>query len=386
MECAAEWIWVGGLLLGAAYLSLMLLFVAAWMRIPVSSIEDYEGPFPTISVIVAARNEAANIGACLHSLALQDYPADRLEIIVVDDHSTDGTGAIVQTRGGDRVRLLRLAEHLAPEQEGHAFKKQAIALGVHMARHALVVTTDADCRAGPHWLRSLAMAQVPNDRQFVAGPVNFQDEKNALERFQSLDFLGMMLITGAGLRLGWLPMANGANLAYPKEVFKQVGGYAGVDHLASGDDLFLLHKIRERFPEGLTFVKQRAAVVYTRAKPNLRAFLRQRLRWATKNGSYRQYGLTAVLGVVFLLCWLILLLPLFAWWIAPSLWELFWGLLALKILADYILLSTAARFFKRTDLLRSFPLSQLFHLLYIAGIGLAANLVKEYEWKGRRVK
>ena len=116
-------------------------------------------------------------------------------------------------------------------------------------------------------------------------------ERNLLERFQSLDFCGMMGITGAGIHKKYLLMGNGANLAYEKAVFEEVGGFEGIDHLASGDDILLMQKIAKVYPEQLVFVKNLEAVINTTAQPTWRAFIQQRVRWASKSAQYPQRGL-----------------------------------------------------------------------------------------------
>lgn len=218
----------------------------------------------------------------------------------------------------------------------------------------------------------------------IAAPVNFHREQNLLERFQSLDFLGMMLLTGAGLHSGLMRMGNGANLAYTRRAFEAVGGFRGVDHLASGDDLFLMHKIEQQYPGQVKFLKSKAATVYTLAMPDWHSFWQQRLRWGTKNAAYQEWRITAVLGLVFVTCWGIILSGLgiiFSTHLIVS----FGILLLCKIVADYLLLHQASTFFGRKGLLRVFWPAQVLHIVYIAGVGLWANLYKKYQWKGRRV-
>src|SRR5690606_4381794 len=126
-------------------------------------------------------------------------------------------------------------------------------------------------------------------------------------------YLGMMLLTGAAIRKGEPYLANGANLAYPKAVFEKVDGFSGVDHLASGDDMLLLQKIAKQFPKGaIHFAKSADCLMRTRAKNTLREFLSQRIRWASKSSAFRSIRLLWTLGVVFVLCWSILLGSLIA--------------------------------------------------------------------------
>ncbi|MBK8705221.1 MAG: glycosyltransferase [Saprospiraceae bacterium] len=355
---------------GLAYLVAIGYIRMWWRRLPEWRPPAQAAPELFISVIVPARNEAANIEACLQSLLSQSYPAFLYEIIVVDDHSEDDTAVRARALHDGRIRVVT-----APGAQ----KKQALAYGVSLARGELIATTDADCLAPPQWLSLLASAYQDKQPAFLAAPVAFHGERNLLGYFQSLDYLGMMVLTGAGIYSGKLLLANGANLAYPKAVFEEVGGFAGIDHVASGDDMFLLQKIARRYPDRLFFIKNPEATILTPPQPSLAGFWAQRLRWASKSSAFRGGLMLVYLALVFVVCWGILLGLALAPFSALV-------LLAFKLLADYALLSEACRYFHRTDLMRYFLPAQLMHIAYIALIGLAGLFVRQYRWKGREVK
>ena len=217
----------------------------------------------------------------------------------------------------------------------------------------------------------------------VCGPVVFWQEKNLFQRFQSLEFLGMMGITGAGYQLGWHQMANGANLAFRKEVFEAVNGYSGNEHLASGDDMFLVQKVAKQWPGSVVFLKSLAATVKTAPVPDLRSFWQQRLRWGTKNAAIPDWSLRLSLLLVFLMCW--------SMWLNTGLaiagvlsWQIVGFQWLIKYIFDFFLLSSMSRFFKRQDLLRWFMPSVILHTAYIACLGIASIFKKNYAWKGRR--
>lgn len=387
MSTVLPFIYGAAFTLGIAYWLLIAYFLREWKRLPVWQPETPATANLRITVLVPARNEESNIADCLQSLFRQAYPADQYEVIVIDDHSTDSTSAIVNKLPFPNLQLLHLRDYLPPtESDTRSFKKKALEVGVAQAGGELILTTDADCRVPYNWIALMASCYERYRPAFIAAPVNFYDENNALEKFQSLDFMGTMVLTGAGIRAGWMHLANGANLAYPKDVFEAVGGYQGVDHLASGDDMLLLHKIARRYPGKIAFLKSAEATVLTRAKPDLASFLRQRLRWATKSNAYQEWQVTGVLGLVFVLSWSILLSPLLTVVFGLNAIGVFLILLILKISADHRLLRTASHFFNRSQLMRSFPVSQLFHIFYIAVIGLLGSIVNEYEWKGRKVR
>lgn len=365
-------------MLALSYFALQIHYVRVWRRMPVWNIPPDWEPQTKVTVLIPARNEAAHISACLQSVRAVSYPEDLLEVLVIDDFSEDETAAIaLQTAG---VRVLRLSDQ---EDSGSGGKKKAISIGVAAAQGTLIVTTDADCLVPNDWLRLLVSLYEAKRPGAIAAPVAIHRERNTLQFFQTLDLAGMMGITGAGIQLGWHRMGNGANLCYPKTSFEAVGGFSGNTHLASGDDLFLLQKIVRR--EQVLFLKNVAATVLTEAPASFRAFAQQRLRWGSKTTALPETGVKLALVLIFLLCSSLLFnLLLMAFW--PALGILALGQLALKALADYILLSDMCRFFKRRDLMFWFWPSFVLHTMYVAAIGAWSLLLTQYSWKGRRLK
>ncbi len=373
--------------LAAFYVFIILRYLYGWRMLPEWQIPEGFQPKTKVSILIPARNEAGNILACLESISRQSYPTPLFEVIVLDDHSEDDTFFLVKNFSQTRtnVRIVRLSDFVK-SGDTQSFKKKAIETGISLATGELIVTTDADCIVQQNWLALLVSFFEKKQAKFIAAPVNFYREKNLLERFQSLDFLGMMCVTGAGIHLRTNQMCNGANLAYPRQVFHEVGGFEGIDHLASGDDMLLMQKIAARHPDGIYFLKNQNTTVFTQAKPDWKSFLSQRLRWATKSASYQDWRVTAILGMVFLFCWAIVLSPLAVVFFGWKMSALAATLFLVKTIADYFFLGEMARYFRRQDLMKSFLASQLLHLAYIVCVGTLANLIKRYEWKGRRVK
>jgi cellulose synthase/poly-beta-1,6-N-acetylglucosamine synthase-like glycosyltransferase len=157
-----------------------------------------------------------------------------------------------------------------------------------------MVATDADCRMGTKWLSSIVGYYEANDVVMISSPVNFFEEKSLFERMQTLEFSFLIGVGAAFIGHNWASTCNGANFAYRKDIFYEVGGFSGIDELASGDDELLLQKVAERFPGKIGFLKLRDAIVYTHAKYNLKEFLRQRRRWASKSTKYKDKKVIAV--------------------------------------------------------------------------------------------
>jgi hypothetical protein len=199
-----------------------------------------------------------------------------------------------------------------------------------------------------------------------------------------LEFAGLVGVGAASIGRAAPTMCNGANLAYRRDAFAAVQGFAGNEHVASGDDEFLLHKLHAAFPGSIRFLKTPPAIVRTAGPPTLRALLAQRVRWASKWRHYQQNApqrlALLVLGAnVSLFAGLLLVFA------NPRLWP--WTLAAwvLKLLADAWFLTPVLNFFGRRRWLSYIGLLQLAYAPYALLTGLL-GLRGEYVWKGRKLK
>ena len=373
------------LLLSLFYLWIMSVYLKGWKSTPAWKIPETFQASQMLSIIIPARNEEKNITACLDALTKQNYPNTLFEIIVVDDHSTDRTAELIASRTEKNLRLIKLAD-FSKGKEINSFKKFAIETAIEQAEGSLIVTTDADCVVQENWLALIASFQENKDLHFVAAPVNFYNEKSLFERFQSLDFIGMMGITSAGIHNGFMHMCNGANLAYKKSTYEYVGGFEGINRLASGDDMLLMQKIAKAFPGKIGFLKNNSATTKTKAQPTFGDFITQRIRWASKSNAYPEIKVTLILAMVFFFSWTIIANIILAILFGMEFLLIALGQLLLKAVVDYRLLHSTARFFQREDLLRTFLPSLFYHLIYICLVGLLANIKTGYSWKGRQVK
>lgn len=369
------------ILLIAIYSSLIFYYCNSWITIP-SFDSQFDNAHTTISVIIPARNEEKNIAACLQGIINQLYPSDLYEILVVDDFSTDRTAEVVQSYSNKNVTLISLQSFIT--EKINSYKKKAIEIAISQAKGDLIVTTDADCLVPKLWLQTIASFYKKNNAAFIAAPVSYFGENNFLKIFQSLDFIMLQGITGASVYKKFHSMCNGANLAYEKKVFYEVGGFAGIDNIASGDDMLLMHKIAERYPERVLFLKSPDAIVQTKPADGLQEFLHQRIRWASKADKYADKKITAVLVLVYLInVWIAalgvisLFYPLFFIWFA--------GALLVKTFVEFIFIYPVAGFFKKEKLLWWFAAAQPLHILYTIVAGWLGKF-GSYKWKGRKVK
>jgi cellulose synthase/poly-beta-1,6-N-acetylglucosamine synthase-like glycosyltransferase len=332
------------------------------------------------TVIIPARNEAANIKACVDSILNQDYPKDAFEIIVIDDFSEDDTAFIVHALSQQypQVRLLQLKDH-CKEGETLAYKKKAIEIAVSVAKGDWVLTTDADCIAPTTWLLLYNAYIQQHQPCFVAAPVMFIKTAGILNQFQLLDFLALQGITAAAVGAGKHSMSNGANLGFEKAAFIAVGGYQGVDHIASGDDMFLMHKMKQTLHKPVGYLFHPNAIVLTAAMDTWKGFIMQRIRWASKARYYDDRSITMVLTLVYLFNLSFILLALMGSWSSLII------ALGFKTFFELFFLDPVAKFFKLQPELRYFVFYQPIHIVYNIAAGLFGQL-KTYSWKGRTVK
>lgn len=372
-------VYISGLLT-ILYFILLVSYRIGWYRQPDFILQPGYQPKTKISVIVPARNEESHIGACIRSLFEQDYPADLLEIIVVDDHSTDNTARIIQSFTD--VHYIDLRRHISGDIT--AYKKQALATGIAHSSGELIITTDADCTAGRLWLQHIAAIYEKDKPVMVVSPVDFSCSSSLVQLFQSLDFMSMQGITVSTLQLKLGNMCNGANLAFQRAAYEKVGGYKGVDHIASGDDYLLMMKLNKMYDGAISYNKSVESIVYTPPQPDWKSFIQQRIRWASKSGKYDDKKMTLVLSFVYLfnLSFIPLLITTL---IDPFLFYYLLVIFIIKVVAELFYLYPVAGFFHKRRQLWFFPLLQPLHIAYIIIAGLL-GFAGVYQWKGRKVK
>lgn len=372
------------ILLYSLYALLLIYYRHAWNALPklLSPTSNLQ-PKTRISVIIPARNEENNITPCLQSVCGQSYPNELYEVLVVDDHSTDNTAERVTRFAGQNVKLIHLKEFVA-DTTFNAYKKKAIEIAIAQSSGELIITTDADCIVPATWLQTIAGFYEENYPVFIVMPVCYDYKNNFIELFQALDFMTLQGITGASVHKNIHSMCNGANLAYTKKAFYEAGGFTGIDNIASGDDMLLMHKIYRLYPDRIKFLKSTGLTVHTQPMHTTRDFFAQRIRWASKADQYEDKRIFAVLLLVYVINIWCAFLGIAAFFNTAYVYGLI-GLLTGKTMVELFFLYPVAKFFNQEKILWWFPLAQPFHILYtiIAGwLGKFGN----YQWKGRNVK
>jgi len=337
--------------------------------------------FPYVSVVVAARDEADHIADCLTGLIGQTYPADRYEVLVVDDGSMDKTPEISAEFAARHTRVRSIA--VTDAFRHMAAKKRPLSEGIRTARGSIILTTDADCAVPPTWISGMVT-------QFEAGAdvvIGFSQAKSAgdpqtlAERIQAFDFLALMSASAGAANLGVPLAASGQNLAYRKALFERVAGFEEIAHRPSGDDVLLLQLFR-RAGATVVFADHPYTFVNTRRAETMAGFWAQRRRWASN--ARCMLALNPVFFVY--LANVFLLNLLFPVALISGISGTGVGLplacFAAKTMADLLVVWRGARRFGRTDLLPVLPVWEILQIPYTVLVGLFGSF-GSFVWKGR---
>ena len=330
-------------------------------------------PKTKFSIIVPFRNEAENLPILLNSFSKLNYPNDLFEVFLVDDDSKEVFSV--------QAKLVFSVEIIKNVRVSNSPKKDAISTAMQFAKNEWIITTDADCVVNENWLTVLDNFIQENTVLMIAGAVTYDCDTSFLHHFQQLDLASLQGATIGSFGLGKGFMCNGANFAYTKAFFKELNGFEGNDSIASGDDVFLLQKAIAQFSKKVYFLKSGNNIVTTKPMNDWNTLFYQRVRWASKTGSYQSsfgkgLGLIVLGGNMGFLCIIYYLL--------------FWdgnlyvmaSLLSAKLIVDFFLI------YKTNDFLKSkthyYLISSLLYPFFSVSVALY-SLVGGYEWKGRRL-
>ncbi|WP_333599219.1 glycosyltransferase family 2 protein [Flavobacterium sp.] len=335
-------------------------------------------PQTAFSIIIPFRNEEKNLPKLLQSISNLNYPHQLVEIVMVDDFSTDSSERVCIKWRLDHDHLdTTLLENL---RLSNSPKKDAIGRAVPIIKHNWIITTDADCTVNKNWLLTLDHYIQTNQPEMIVGAVVYKTKNNWFHRFQQLDLLSLQGATIGSFGIGKPFMCNGANFAYTKKLFNELDGFNGNNKMASGDDVFLLQKAVKNHLAQVHYIKNTDSIVKTKPENDLFKLFMQRVRWASKTTGY-QSSYAKSLAVIVLLMNLSLVVS-FALWIADGLdWRILVKVFVIKYVVDYVLLyKTNAYLLKGKFIL---PLaSSIIYPFFSSLVGIY-SLFGSFTWKGR---
>lgn len=356
------------------YASFLLWCFYHWQKVKDTSANELSRNKPAVAIVVPVRNEKENLPTLLLSLFDQDYPKDKYRVIIVDDHSDDGSLTIAETC----FRQQSAINYLLLNNPGNS-KKDALNYGVMHSDAELIVTTDADTIRDRQWISSIVHAYSVNSSHLVCSPVRLTGAENFFHRIQQAEFLGLNTLSAAGIH-GNMPLfCSGANLAFSRSAYSNIQGYEG-SRSVSGDDTQLMLKINKRFPGRIIFNKDERAIVSTPVVSNEKDFISQRRRWASKITSSLT-GFTILSAIAAWIVHALMLIHFVKLMIRPDV-PAFLLFACIKIIPEILLLKSAGKFFREKISTSLLLAAQPFYCLYIVIIGILFPFT--FNWKGRK--
>ncbi len=374
---------VFGLVIGILYLLVLAFLFFGNLKIKEFFSEEDASENTKFSIIIPFRNEAKNLSELLNSLQKINYPKDYFEVIFVDDESEDNSVKIIETelKNFDKNFPFKIIKN---ERKSNSPKKDAISLGVSKARYDWIVTTDADCEVPINWLQVFHSFILKKQPLLIAAPVGLANQKSVIGKYQIFDLLSLQTVTMGSFGMNNPLLSNGANLCYKKEVFNSVNGYEGNDHIASGDDIFLLEKVKSKYPKKVQFLKSKEAIVITKTEDNWRKLIFQRIRWASKTSKQHNW-VSKLIGLVVFLCNLLIIIGAFLSFFSNYYLPYFLAFWLLKLVLDFLFIISTASFFRNKISFFQFIISSISYP-FITTIVVVGSLFGTYSWKGRQFK
>lgn len=327
------------------------------------------------TIIICARNEETTIEKCLISITDQDFDFAFLELILVNDASSDNTLFIAENvLKNSNLRYQILSN---PLQLG---KKKSITNAIATSKGELIITRDADTYTESKlWLKTLVDFYEFTKKEFIICPINYQNKNTLLSNLQYFENSALTIISGGFAFFKKPFLCNGANLAFSKSLFCKVNGYKSHENTASGDDVLLLEGVKKVNPETIAYLKQNDAIVYTYPENTIKSLVFQKIRWASKFDQ-NPNKINAFIGVLVLFIHFLSVFCLFLPFFAIPLTEFSLIFIFSRFLIDFLLLFLASRYFSKTvNWLWFVPLS-LFYSFYILITGFLSLFVKP-NWK-----
>lgn len=348
------------------FIQVIIFIVGAQKKYP----KVDENNLPNITVIVAARNEEENIGNCIASLTGLEYPENKMEIIIVDDDSTDRTAEIVNKFIADKptFKLIK-PTHSIGKVKG---KARAIANGIKAASGEIILTTDADCVVNPLWAKTLA-SYYQKDVAMVCGYTN-QWTDTTFHGMQSLDFIYLLAVAGGAMNLGKPLSCIGNNMSYRKSVYEEIGGYENIPFSVTEDFqvLMTIHKLKKY---KIIYPLDEGGLVTSKPCSTVKSIFWQKKRWGVGGLDSDAAGFS-VMAIAFISHLCIILTPLFY-----SIAALY--LIGFKIAIDMFFLIPLHNKLKLKFSIKHFFAFQLYLIIYVLGLPIVLLLSRKIVWKER---
>jgi cellulose synthase/poly-beta-1,6-N-acetylglucosamine synthase-like glycosyltransferase len=330
-----------------------------------------DADLPSVSIIVAARNEENDILECIQSLDKLEFPEEKIEIILVDDNSTDRTGEIIDEFISDKPKFKKVrSEKSRGDLKG---KTLAIANGIEYSVNEIIMTTDADCSVSSTWAKTLASYYVDEKIALVNGMTN-QYDVNVFSGIQSIDFILLLSAASGTMNLGRPMSCIGNNMSYRKSAYDEVGGYEGLGFSVT-EDYRLLMAINNLKKYKTIYPVDKKSLVTSKACSSVKELYQQKKRWSVGGLDSESTGI-ALIAVSFLTnLMMILSLFFFSSKVVP--------LIGFKIIIDYFYIAPVHQRLGLKLKITKFLLFEIYYSLYVVAMPIILLFTRKVVWKDR---
>ncbi len=330
-----------------------------------------EKDLPDISVVVAARNEEKNIKRCLDSLDKLIYDENKIEIIIINDKSTDKTLEIIEKFISEKPKFKCITtQKTIGTLKG---KTNALANALEIAKGEVILTTDADCAVSPTWAKAIA-SYYQKDVALVCGYTS-QETFNAFSGMQTLDFIYLLTVAAGAMNLGKPLSCIGNNMSYRKSVYDEVGGYANIPFSVT-EDFKLLMTIHNLQKYKIIYPLEPLAHVVSNPCENFNSLYWQKKRWGVGGLDSDIVGYSVMAsGFVAHIC--MLLMPFM--FSSSALY-----ITIFKLATDFLFIYPVLKQLKITSSLKYFVAFEIYFIIYVIALPLVVVPSKKVLWKGRK--
>ena len=330
---------------------------------------------PDVSIIVSLHNEEKNVNQLVECLVEQEYPKSKLEIILINDRSTDRTIELLENAGRlhENINIIRVDTL----QENFTPKKYAIDSAIKQAEGEIILLTDADGRPTPKWVKTMISCFSENTGM-VIGNAPYASN-NFTQKLLAMEYFSHATIAAATTGLGYPMTCVGTNMAYRKKVYTEINGFGEFSNVHSGDDDLFLQRVRENTNWEIRYATDKESHVKNASPNTLKQFVNQRLRYASKGFKYPMNVILS-LTVYYLFNVTLFLLAILSL-LNNALFILFLIILIIKGFADFCLMKKSSKALNTKIPFMLFPIVNILHIPYVIYFGLMGN-IKKYKWAG----
>ncbi|MBD3234162.1 MAG: glycosyltransferase [candidate division Zixibacteria bacterium] len=331
-----------------------------------------------ISTVVAAHNEEKYLEKCLQSLASQNYPVAKYEVIIADDRSNDNTPRIIKNfcDNYDNFKSTRveIGETAIP-------KKTALQRALEMAKGEIIVSTDADCEHHENWMQTL-VSHFDDKVGIVIGHAAYSMPGNLWQGIDALDYFSQRALGAAFAGVGSSYTCTAANLAYRRSIYEEFeNDFKGLK-VRPAEDNFIVNYVHHKTGYKIAVATEQESIVETNGAQSFGHFFNQRFRW----GAYGESRLGTGVLLFFiptLLFYGLITVAAISFIITGSHWNALLIALSIKLIADFAFLYKAAGVYHCKYLMKYFPPSWLFNLILVPLIIVKSNL-STFKWKDKK--